>query len=368
MKHTTLALAICAAQLSAGSDNWRRILPVGTFTAMDGRPAGCKGSDGKPVACTSWMLTPEKGQQIVAALKQKQDRLVIDYEHQTLKAASNGLPAPAAGWMTDFEMRDDGLYALCSWTPKAQSMIDAEEYKYISPVFPFNAKTGMVDILLHAALTNVPALDGLTDVMATAALSLFSSTSQETSAMDQELLNQLIWMYNLPVGSTVEDVKAHMLKIISQLTDDKGMAAATVDLLALLKGNASQIAALTQQAAAATPDPTKFVPIEVMTALKQQIAALTQQSATNETDTLITAALSDGRLIPAQENWARDVGKANPVFLKTYLEGATPIAALTQQQTTLIKPDQRLPASGMTAEALAVCSLMGVDPADYQKS
>ncbi len=356
-----LALAICSTQVSATTDNWLRVLPVGSFKSVDGRPT----------ECAAWVLTAEHGQRMVAALKQRQDGLVIDYEHQTLKSATNGQPAPASGWMQDFEWRDDGLYARCSWTESASAMIASQEYRYISPVFSYDQKTGMVDGLLHAALTNTPALDGLTDVLAQAALSLFStsppSQTTEDSAMD-ELLERMQWMLNLPVGATAEDIKVQLDKIIAQLSNGQGMAAASVDLLAILTTNATQIVALSQQAQATAPDPTKFVPIEVMQGLQAQVAALSAQTQTNEHEALVVAALSDGRLLPAQEAWARGVAKSNPTFLKSFLDTAPKIAALTQQQSQSTKPDQHLPAAGLDATALAICSQMGIDPAAYQKT
>jgi len=368
MKHalSAFALAICTAQFSANTDSWLRIVPAGEFKAVDGRPVGDKTGDGKPVECKAWLLTAERGQQIVTALKQKQDALVIDYEHQTLKAAGNGLPAPAAGWMKDFEWREDGIYALCSWTPNAQSMISNNEYRYISPVFSYHPKTGLVNSVLHAALTNVPALDGLTDVLATAALSLFSSTSTNEDSIMEELLEQLRWMLNMPVGATVDDIKAQLQKLIAQLSSGQGMAAASVDLVALLTAKDQALAALSQQSQASTPDPTKFVPIEVVDALHSQLAALSQQAQTDEGEALVTAALNDKRIFPAEESWLRGMAKTNLAAAKELLANRPVIAALSQQQSAVIKPNQHLPAAGLDATALAICSQFGLTPEQFK--
>jgi phage I-like protein len=80
---------------------------------------------------------------------------VIDYEHQTLNAATNGQPAPAAAWFSTLEWRDgDGLYATdVQWTERAAAMVAAGEYRFLSPVFCFD-NHGNVKALLHAALTN----------------------------------------------------------------------------------------------------------------------------------------------------------------------------------------------------------------------
>lgn len=93
---------------------------------------------------------------------------VIDFEHQTLNTVQNGKPAPAAGWFHKLEWRDgDGLYVTdARWTDTAAKMLTAHEYRYISPVFQYNSKSGAVEKLMSAALTNNPALNGLTDLAA----------------------------------------------------------------------------------------------------------------------------------------------------------------------------------------------------------
>lgn len=363
-----LTLAINSVNESSSAARWLRVLPQGEFKGVDGRPVGMTMGDGKPVECKSWVLTKAQGEKIIAALKAKQDDLVIDYEHQTLKAAENGQPAPAAGWMKDYEWREDGLYALCEFTPNAQTMIDNKEYRYISPVFNFHHKTGLVTVLLNLALTNAPALDGLTDVMAKAALSLFSSTiKNEDSAMD-ELLERLRWMLNLPISATAEEVKAELQKLAAMLTEGEATAAASVGLVALLANQKQQIAALSQQLTqqtTATPDPTKFVPIDVVNGLHQQIAALSQQQQQNQADDLVTAALSDKRILPAEESWLRGMAKNNFAAAKSYIEARQPIAALSQTQTSVTKPSTTQ-AADLDETALAMCSQFGLSPEQYK--
>lgn len=104
---------------------------------------------------------------IIGTANARANEFVIDYEHQSLNANRNGAPAPAAGWFKRMEWRDgDGLYVIdARWTDIAAKMIATREYRYISPVFTFD-KSGNVSSILSAALTNTPALDGLTDLAA----------------------------------------------------------------------------------------------------------------------------------------------------------------------------------------------------------
>ncbi len=137
-----------------------RILPAGVFRAKDGRPAHLPG----------WKIDAEIAERVIAA-SASADELVIDYEHQTINAEKNGQPAPAAGWFKRMAWREGaGLFAVdVQWTDKARAMIAAGEYRYISPVFPYNAVTGEVQKIIGLGLTNNPALPGLANLAALSA-------------------------------------------------------------------------------------------------------------------------------------------------------------------------------------------------------
>ncbi len=138
-----------------------QIIPVGEFRANDGRP--------KEVA--AWRLNRANALSVIQKVHARQRPLLVDYEHQTLETAKNGLPAPAAGWIQNIEWREgQGIFALeTQWTPKAKAFLKSGEYRYISPVFSYDKYTGEVIDLLHIALTNNPALDHLPAIPARAA-------------------------------------------------------------------------------------------------------------------------------------------------------------------------------------------------------
>lgn len=68
---------------------------------------------------------------------------------------------------------------------RAGEMIAADEYRYISCVFAYD-KTGRVTRILHAALTNFPALDGMDEVFVAAlAANLSSDQPNQEQNMDE---------------------------------------------------------------------------------------------------------------------------------------------------------------------------------------
>lgn len=327
---SALALAIAAlgVELAAGAVPVDvRLIPAGEFRAWDGRPT----------ECAVWICTDEDGLRLVAEAEARVSAVVIDYEHATLHAKKTGTQAPAAGWYKQLEWRPgDGLWAIgVDWTAAAAQWIAANEYRYISPVFSYDAKTGRVQKLFHAALTNDPGLDGLTDLAALAASLLLDQPSEE-QPMD-ELLEQLRWLLNLPVGATAEDVIAQLQKLMDQLKGD-GTAAASFDLAAHLAAQAGQIATLSAQLE--NPDPAKFVPIATLTSLQAQhaqaqtaLAALQAEVAGGKLDKAIEAGKAAGKLTPATEAWARDLGKKDFAALTAYLAAAPVVIKPGSTQT-----------------------------------
>lgn len=196
-----------------------------------------------------------------------------------------------------------------------------------------------------------------------------------------ELLERLRWMLNLPVTATAQDIMAQLDKLKAMLGGE-GEAAATdgtvptdgaapVDLLALLTEQRAQIAAL----ASATPDPSRFVPMEALTALQQSAATLQARVAELETGQTVAAmsveidaALADGRLNKAVEPWARELARTDPDALRNYLSVAVPVAALTAMQTTRVTPQPVPGTAALTDEDTYTMNQLGLTPEEFRAS
>ncbi len=152
-----------------------RLIPAGRFRANDGRPHRIAG----------WLMDGISAKAIIAALAAQKNDLLIDYEHQSLHTQETGGPAPAAGWFKRLQWREgDGLYVTdARWTRNAAARLSAGEYRYISPVFQFDETTGRVLSIIGAAVTNKPALDGLTDLAAAAGKLPISPGTRQVAAL-----------------------------------------------------------------------------------------------------------------------------------------------------------------------------------------
>lgn len=140
------------------------------------------------------------------------------------------------------------------WTEKAAGFIAAKEYRYLSPVFSYDKQTGEVLDLIHVALTNYPALDGMDSLPALAAARFQLADPAAPSAKENQRVNkeELIALLGLSADASEEDIQT---------------------ALTALKADAGKVGELqTALAAAKTqvdPDPAKFVPLAVVEDLKR---------------------------------------------------------------------------------------------------
>lgn len=150
----SIVIALAATDSVVG-EQWVHLLPIGNVTPNDGRG---------PWHVVNADNVIDNSMAYAGARK-----IPIDYDHQIDNAPKNGQPAPAAGWITQLQSRNDGIWGLVEWTAKARSYIAAKEYRYLSPVFN-HTRDGEVIKLLRAALTNRPALE----------LTALANSAQET--------------------------------------------------------------------------------------------------------------------------------------------------------------------------------------------
>lgn len=115
-------------------------------------------------------VSSEKGDFIVDAdsfrlmkehMKHRNIDIVIDYEHQTL----NDVQAPAGGWIKELVLKSDGVYAKVEWTERARQYLLNREYRYLSPVVLVRKRDRKAAQLHSAALTNTPAINGMTPIV-----------------------------------------------------------------------------------------------------------------------------------------------------------------------------------------------------------
>lgn len=312
MRFFTALLAATLPLLSSGSV---QVLPHDEFAARDGRPGKGK----------KWKLGDVRGRALASALNSitAQTPLVIDYEHQTLHAPTNGKPAPAAGWFKSFTWRDgEGLFSEVEWTAAAKAALDSGEYRYFSPVIQFD-EHGHVTGVLMGALTNFPAIVGMD-----AAVAALSTQLQQEQSMD--LLAALIASLGLAANSDA----AAALSAVNALKTERDtlktkpvLPAALVAELGIAAG-ADETAALTAIKGLKTADTGTLA---LVTQLQGQVAALTTQLNDGALTALVDGAIAASKFAPAHRDWLLAQGRKDFAALKAVIDGAPVIPGLAGQ-------------------------------------
>lgn len=374
-----VALAACTADVTAGATvavapcffQVPVDAPADQLIEIQVTPAGAfRARDGRPHQVEAWRIDAAIAAAVIARFKGRVTPPVVDYEHQTLQAEENGQPAPAAGFIRELEWREgQGLFAKVELTRRAREFIANGEYRYFSPVLKFDTRTGNVVEIQLGALTNFPAIDGMAAIEARAAARSQANETQEVCAMNKHLLAVALALALSTDNQTEEQLEAAALKRIKDLQGTGDLAALRKELGLKDDAGAEEIntavATLKAAKATGTPDPAKYVEVGVVEQLRNDLAALAAKDLAREIDDLVKPALEDGRLLAAQEKWARELGKSDIAKLKAYLESAPAIAALRGSQTGGQPPAGGTDENGLTADELAVCKATGVDPKDF---
>ncbi|WP_432460801.1 phage protease [Agarivorans sp. QJM3NY_25] len=353
---TPCSLAVLSAELSTSDDGWVQLLPHGKFKAVDGRPTDT--ADGH------WHLDAASAQAMLAATPHQSGDLVIDYEHQTLRAAENGQANPASGF---FSIRDSqyragqGLFIKPRWTDKARAMLDAGEYKYLSAVFAYGPD-GKPQFLHSAALTNRPGVDGMQPLVDLAAQHL--PQPQGDTTMPQ-------WLVDLcaKLGITIDANAA-------ALSAEQGQQ--VLAALTALNQQAEQVEGLQSQLAALSAEPPKgenvdlsqYVPVTTYQQVCSQLASLSAENGKLTIEQTVKTALDEGRVLACEQDYLTALGKQQGIAaLSAHLAARNPIHALTKPQTSTVEPpntDSSLAALSVDEQQLA--DAWGLCHEDYAKA
>lgn len=221
--------------------------------------------------------------EIIEAFEASTTDLVVDYEHQSL----SGSEAPAAGWVRELHDRgEDGVWAKVEWTARAAEYLAGREYRYISPVVLIRKSDGRAVELLGAALTNLPAIEGMEPVVNKSVCREcgLPADSGPADGKFADMYKGVMGLLGLPGDARPEDAEAAILSLKSA----EGC-----------------------------------VPESEYKALKAELVR-------HEAETLIKEALSDGRLTPALAGWARSYAASDIDGFRRFIGAACPMVPLSR--------------------------------------
>lgn len=147
LNRTALCLELPQVADGAGAPGAIEIIPA---PGLDGRIVG---RDGR-----TWLFDALAAASVIAAYRARGIDVVIDRNHAAELRAPDGDESPAAGWVSQLEIRDGALWGAATWTPRGAQEVAAREYRYLSPVFDYEPDTGRIVRLVSVGLVNKPNL------------------------------------------------------------------------------------------------------------------------------------------------------------------------------------------------------------------
>ena len=254
-----------------------------------------------------FIFDQESAASVMAEYARQARDIVIDYEHQSM----TGGKALAAGWFVP-EVRADGLWATSvRWTNEARQEIAQAQYRYFSPTFDYERKTGRITILRNAALTNNPSLYGLPALVAASSRPRLDDDEEEDDMepKDLEKLNGRIT--ELERANAAKDEEIARLKSEThtvQLSATVGLAAgarpeqlhAAVTSLATLRSKVRDLTGHDSvDAAIGKIEAWKQEATEVA-GLRSKVESLETGTYTSAIKTTLDKACEAGRVLPAE--------------------------------------------------------------------
>lgn len=326
---TEITIAAAGAELPSQGEppEWIHLLATGTITLADGRGP--------------FKIDPDAV--IAATRKLFGDRdLPIDYDHASV---GGGKAAPAAGWVTALEAREDGVWGRVRWTKAAAQKIADLEYRYLSPTFVAVKKTGRVLRLTGAGLVINPAM------------TLTAIAASQGHDMD---LSEICAALGLAEDADLAAVTAGA----KTLAD--GVAAIASALGHEGETDTAKLVTAAKGLAAAKPDPAKFVPIEQVAEINARLAKVEADRAGEVAETKVTAAIQAGKLAPSMKGWGLELCKSSAKAFDDYVANAPAI----------IQPGAAGVANGkapglddpLDATERSVCRQMGVGEEAFKKA
>jgi phage I-like protein len=249
--------------------------------------------------------------------------LPVDYDHQSLTADEKSGPVPAAGWIKELQAREDGIWGRVEWTQRAAELLARKEYRYLSPVYRYEIKTGRLTALDGAGLTHNPNF-------------YLQAAASRKEIHTMTLPEKIAALLGVPADCTEDEAAAACQRLI-----DKIEAA--------------------EAAHARQPDPAQYVPVAMHRQVADQLAALQADLARREAEAAVEAAMSARKVSPGMKEWALAYASRDLEGFKAFSAAAPEIVTEGAHRRTesahgaALTDEDRLAAKllGMTQEAFA---------------
>ena len=298
-----IALSIALALGPNGEPpEWCPVIPAGTFIGRDGR--------GPWHTDTAAVLADFAANQALGI------EPVVDYDHLSMVCLQTGQKAEAAGWIKQLEIRNGETWARIEWNADAAQRITDKKWRYLSPVFDFDASLRVVR-LVAVGLTNQPNLI------------LRALNSQQENRMDP--IDQLLQELGISIGDAMDAASklSAALNAIKTLKDISNSTQTAMNSLRQVTGAAADadLKAVTSSIMSG------FVPKAEYERVANSLQQLQAGTAAAEVDKVLDEAIAAGKIAPASRNYFQAMCSTDPKAFQDFVKSA-PVVVQTGTETT----------------------------------
>lgn len=313
--------------------DWVHLLPAGSFSGVDGRG---------PFE----LADPDA----VMAASMAAGKLPLDENHATDRAAPDGRPSPARGWIVELQARADGIWGRVDWTAAGRALMADRAYRGISPVIVSERSGGRVRRLLRASLVNDPNLP--------------LTTLHDRSRQPMDFIAQLRAALGLSADTTEDAVLAAVTAAKTRL-DAHAASTASIARVAGLPADAAPAAVATRvelHFQGADSEEAKLR--QLVTTLQAEVTTLAAAGRRAAAEAYVDDAIKAGKPVRPLRDHYISRHMSDPAAVEKE------IGALISIHSGGVKPPPAAAGAAATLsdEQLQVCSLMGLDPAKYAET
>jgi phage I-like protein len=240
------------------------------------------------------------------------------------------------------------------WTEKAKKYLANREYRYLSPVFLKKVSDNKVMRLINVALTNQPNIDGMIPLVNKAGEAQTSNIKKEESIM-----KNVLKLLGLTGEATEDQAIVAVNKIIADKQALEGKSAviankSVIDALGLKEG-------ATESEITGTIMAMKQSHGTVET-LSTELAGIKAKLTDKEASDAVEQAVNDGKITPAQKDWATDYAKRDLAGFQVFVSKAPVIVVQGR-----VAGGEKAPEGALDETQLEINKQCGIDTETFKK-
>lgn len=342
---TTIALQseIPAGQDGDGVPEWVQLLPAASGVVRTNDSRG--------------PYNVADAQKVIDSSFASSAKLPIDENHALDLAAPKGLPAPARGWITEMQAREDGIWGKVEWTEAGQALLKDRAYNGISPVITLQKPKGREILAIpRASLVNRPNLQGMTALH-----------HQETETMEfQQFVATLL---GLKPDASEETLRTELNARLEGGNDELQSQLGEI-AIALGCAEGAKAADIVAAAKTAGADTSKDAAIEALqstlTELSATVTSLQDGSKKSSAEAFVDGAIKEMRVgVQASRDHYITLHQQDPEMAEKLING---LPKLTQSGTTILPPAPKEGEVSLNSEESSVATQLGLSAEEFAKA